>query len=263
MSRFHKLGALTLAALIGVLLFGPPELRWLGVAAPLSAFVILSGLGVAFPRLEYFGPTFCAAPGSALEVALSFDDGPDPASTPQLLDLLKDHGVTATFFCIGERVAAEPALARRIVAEGHALENHSQHHGWWMNFLWGAALRRELGAAQDTIEAATGRRPRLFRSPMGLSNPHLHSALGELDLRLVGWSVGQRFDQWRGAPGTTVSRLLNKIRPGSVIMLHDGGLRHGHLPAMVTGLISGLKARGYTLVGVEELMADAATAPAP
>ena len=118
-------------------------------------------------------PHLGAASDARGEVALPFDDGPDPEVTPRVLDVLDAHGVRATFFCIAEKAARHPGLAREIVRRGHAVENHSSAHEHTFAFLLLSGLRRDLNAAQATIAGLTGRAPRFFRPPMGFRNPLL------------------------------------------------------------------------------------------
>jgi len=113
-------------------------------------------------------PIAAAANGS---VAITIDDGPDPAVTPKVLDLLDQHCAKATFFCIGELVEQHSSLAREIVSRGHSIENHSQHHLHRFSVLGPGAITAEIARAQDTIEAVTGERPRFFRAPAGLRSP--------------------------------------------------------------------------------------------
>ena len=132
-----------------------------GVAAN-HAVLAASGL---WPRSQLLGPNWVRLPATAAarrEVAITIDDGPDPAVTPLLLDVLAAHGVRATFFCIGERIAAYPALARRITRDGHAIENHSQRHLNRFSLLGPRAMAREIVRAQEQITAAVGEAPRFF-----------------------------------------------------------------------------------------------------
>lgn len=153
------------------------------------------------------------------------DDGPDPHTTPVYLDILREFGARASFFAIGKRVRAMPALARRIVEEGHSLENHTLSHPsatWWMAGPWRTAAEIQGGAA--AIEETVGKAPRFFRAPVGMVNPWVHLALGKM--MLVGWSATAR-DACPDAPSLIASRLLKNVRPGAILVMHEGaGVRH-------------------------------------
>src|SRR5689334_4738956 len=131
LSRYHIVA--TIAALLGTLalVFGHVVLFGLVV---LSLLIVI-GLGSAIPQMSLFGPFVCRGTSSRRCVALTFDDGPDARSTPALLELLRDTGVKAAFFCIGHRVVVHPELAARIVREGHLLENHSYEHSKMANIF--------------------------------------------------------------------------------------------------------------------------------
>src|SRR5487761_2688661 len=181
--------ALHLLALIGVIA-EPAQWRW-ALGAVLADHALLALLGL-WPRCRWLGPNWTQLPAASTarnEIALTIDDGPDPAVTPQVLDILDRHAAQATFFCIGEKAARYPDLCREIARRGHAVENHSQHHRHHFALLGRAGLMRELQAAQDTLAAIAGRRPAFFRAPAGLRNPFLDPVLARLGLRLVSWSA--------------------------------------------------------------------------
>ncbi len=265
MSMFVVTTAIGCGAVLAAILMQPPA-RWWIVLVIGAAYACLVALGVALPKMNFFLRAQSAGrrrPGR-MRVALTFDDGPDSAATPALLDALRELRAPAAFFCIGRRVKEAPELARRIVQEGHTIGNHSLRHSWWTNFLMGKRLRTEIQSAQDAIREATGVTPRYYRSPMGLSSPHLASALAGSDatllsgaslrstsLLLVGWDV-QPFD--RGArQEKVIARILAKARDGSVILLHDGDARPDVLVRIVTEVVNRLRAAGCSFVGLDEL----------
>lgn len=197
---------------------------WPAVLAAVAANHAVLTLAGLWPRSNWLGPNWtrlpqaCAARG---EVALTIDDGPNPEITPHVLDLLDRHGVKATFFCIGEHAARYPALCREIVERGHSVENHSQHHRHHFSLMGSARLLREIGAAQDVLSSLTGRRPRFFRAPAGLRNPFLDPVLARLGLHLAAWTR-RGYDTRRGDPRQVAGRLLQGLRPGAILLVHDG-----------------------------------------
>ena len=193
----------------------------LGAVVADHAVLAFSGL---WPRSRWMGSNWTHLPDVAAArgaVALSFDDGPDPEVTPRVLDLLDAASVRATFFVIGTRVKAHPALAREIVRRGHALENHSFRHVHTFSISGPRAMRREIVEGQRIIADTTGFEPRCFRAPAGLRNPFLDPLLQQLGLQLVSWTR-RGFDTREADPAVVSARLLHGLAPRDILLLHDG-----------------------------------------
>jgi peptidoglycan/xylan/chitin deacetylase (PgdA/CDA1 family) len=216
------------------------------------AYFTLMGFGVAFIQMNLFARAICRGPRGRMKVALTFDDGPDPASTPVLLDLLKKENIAATFFCIGERVAAHPRIAARIVEEGHLIGNHNYHHYWHTALMGPALLSRDIEMTQKAVEEATGATPRLMRPPIGMTNPHYGKALLRAGLILVGWDV--RSLDTRRTPRQAIERVLDQARDGSIILLHDGGISPENVIKVVTDVVHGLRERGLEFERLDRLI---------
>jgi peptidoglycan/xylan/chitin deacetylase (PgdA/CDA1 family) len=180
----------------------------------------LIAAGGLLPRSRLLGPNWTRLPG-ADGVALTIDDGPDPDVTPAVLDLLARHGVRATFFCIGERVARYPELARRIAREGHEIGNHTEHHRYVFSLFGPSAMRREIAQAQASISAVCQVMPRFFRAPAGLRNPFLQPCLAQLDLQLASWTR-RGYDTVNPDPQVVLERLTRNLAAGDILLLHDG-----------------------------------------
>ena len=249
MTRFHIAALLTLVFGGLALVFGKPVL----FAVVLIAFAFLMGFGIAFPQLRFFGPFICNGKSTQKHVALTFDDGPDARSTPALLDSLREAGVSAAFFCVGERVSANRELAARIVKEGHLLENHSYVHSNATNFFGLTRLRGELERTQAVAKDATGKSPTLFRPPMGLSNPNTFRAARAVGLKVIGWSV-RSLDTMTPDSERVVQRVMSRITPGGIILLHDGNVPADCLVMTVKLLLSNLKQNGYEVVRLDKLL---------
>ncbi|WP_427915075.1 polysaccharide deacetylase family protein [Ramlibacter sp. MMS24-I3-19] len=177
-----------------------------------------------WPRSTLLGPNVVKLPPAACarrEIAITIDDGPDPAVTPQVLDILARHGAKATFFCVGKRAALHPDLCRAIVAAGHDIENHGQRHPNTASLMGARGWHAEIDGAQRTLASITGRPPRFYRAVAGLRNPFLDPVLHRLGLRLATWSA-RGFDTRCGDPHTVLARLLARTRPGAILLLHDG-----------------------------------------
>jgi peptidoglycan/xylan/chitin deacetylase (PgdA/CDA1 family) len=193
------------------------------LGAVLANHAVLTAAGL-WPRSRLLGPNWTRLPdtqGACGHVALTIDDGPDPAVTPRVLDQLDERRAVATFFCVGELVERHAQLAREIVRRGHAIENHSQRHRHTFSLLGPSAMRAEITRAQHGIAQVTGCSPRFFRAPAGLRNPFLEPILQSLGLTLASWTR-RGFDTVNGDAGAVYRRLVNSLRAGDILLLHDG-----------------------------------------
>jgi peptidoglycan/xylan/chitin deacetylase (PgdA/CDA1 family) len=249
MSRFHKI--LIVALAFGALALAFGQFFLLGIVV--GAFLAIVGFGVALPRLSLFGNFICHGNPSQKQVALTFDDGPDEKSTPALLDLLREKKVKVVFFCVGKKIAANPELSARIVREGHLLENHSYAHSHLTNFFSFARLESELSQTQTVIEKTSGVAPKFFRPPMGLSNPRIFRAAKKLDLKVIGWSA-RGLDTISSDPEKIVARIVRRLEPGGIILLHDGNIPADRLILTVQMLLKKLCELDYQVVCLDELL---------
>ena len=202
---------------------------------------------------------------STNKVALTFDDGPDPAWTPQILDVLKQKAAPATFFIVGENAAANPDIIRRMVDEGFEVGNHTYTHPN-IALLPTAVAKLEINATQRLFEAITGRSMTLFRPPyLGDSQPTTEAEVAPIELaqsmgyRTVGLKVDP--DDWQRPPADViVSRVISGVTDpnpdvrGNVVLLHDAGGDRSQTLAALPNLIDALRAKGFELVTVSDLV---------
>ena len=241
------------------LALAPADVR---IAAPAAVTVLyLASIiaGVFVIRLEFYLPIVNRIRTSNPVVALTFDDGPDRRCTPVVLDVLARTGAPAAFFVMGSKAVRHPELVQQIAEAGHEIGNHSHEHSLMHNFLFGRSLRSDLELCQEAVFKASGRTPRYYRPPVGLTNPHLGSALQRLGLTCVGWDVNPR--DTRRSLDRVAADVLERARPGSVIVLHDRGRPPEEMEDLVTSVIEGLGGRGFRLVGLDELIAAGRTRP--
>ncbi len=209
-------------AVVLLTLWRPAWWPWT-LAALLGNHLLLTAVGL-WPRSRALGPNWTRLPASAAargEVALTIDDGPDPEVTPQVLAVLARHGARATFFCIGERVQRFPQIVRDCLAQGHAIENHSQRHLHHFSLLGVGTLRAELERAQQTIERSCGVTPRFFRAPAGLRSLLLQPVLQRSGLQLTSWTR-RGFDTVDANAAAVLGRLQRQLAAGDILLLHDG-----------------------------------------
>ncbi|HEY7995987.1 MAG TPA: polysaccharide deacetylase family protein [Steroidobacteraceae bacterium] len=235
----------------------------LGAVVANQLLITAAGL---WPRSALLGPNWTHLPKAAgpAVIALTIDDGPDPEVTPAVLALLAAAGARATFFCVGERVRQYPALAREILAQGHGLENHTEHHSMRFSLFGPAAIAQEIGRAQDSIRTVTGEVAQFFRAPAGLRNPLLEPALVRANLRLVSWTR-RGFDTVTTDPQRILKRLTRRLAGGDILLLHDGHAARtaGGAPVILEvlpPLLARLRERSLRPVTLREAFAGAGRA---
>jgi peptidoglycan/xylan/chitin deacetylase (PgdA/CDA1 family) len=249
MTRFHM--AMIAAVLSGAAAWMLGSVTLFGIT--IGALAVVIGLGVAFPQMSFFGLFICRGDSSRRCVALTFDDGPDARSTPALLDVLREADVAATFFCIGKNVATNRELPARILREGHLLGNHTFNHSNTTNFFTAGRLRDELIETQTAIQNTTGVAPQWFRPPMGLSNPRTFRVAQAMGLNVIGWSA-RGLDTLTGDPQKIVARIIRRLEPGAIILLHDGNIPADRLVMTVKLLLANLRERGYEVVRLDKIL---------
>jgi peptidoglycan/xylan/chitin deacetylase (PgdA/CDA1 family) len=224
--------------------------RWpLIVGGLLADHVLLAGAGL-LPRSRLLGPNqdrLSERSAAGGEVALTFDDGPDPEVTPRVLELLDRHpgGAQSTFFCIGKRAAAHPDVVSEIARRGHQVENHTYSHSGWFATYPSPLLRQEVRRTQEVLAEASGRWPQFFRAPAGFRSLLLEPVLCREGLALMSWTR-RGFDTIDRNSGRVAGRLLRGVAAGDVLLLHDGGAaRHpGGRPVVLDVLERVLEALG-------------------
>ena len=255
---WHVAGAVTLVVL-------PAWWPWVLIA--LAGNHLVLSAAVLWPRGNWLGPNLTRLPSAAAaraEISLTFDDGPDPQVTPQVLDLLDRHKAKASFFCIGAKAAAFPETVREIARRGHSVENHSYGHPFAFAFYGMSALRREIESAQTVIAGITGRAPRYFRAPAGFRSPLLDCVLARCGLRYVSWTR-RGYDAVRRDPVGVLARLCDGLVAGDVLVLHDGArarTRAGEpvVLAVLPALLEKLAARGLRSVSLPSACNGSSTA---
>lgn len=189
------------------------------------------------------------------QVALTFDDGPDRTFTPRILDVLRDHGVKATFFVVGNRVAAHPDVVKRMVRAGHVVANHSWDHPNLAK-MSPEKVRMQLVRAEDVIFRVAGYRPKLFRPSYGSIQESGIRVARDLEYAVVNWIVASL--DWKGLSTDQVStNVLSHVFPGSIILLHSAGGEGSNLEGTIRVLpeiLRRLKADGVVFVTVPELL---------
>lgn len=188
-------------------------------------------------------------------VALTYDDGPHPIYTPKILKILDKEHVKATFFMIGRLMEEHPEIVRDIVRRGHAVGNHTYSHPHDITVLSASQIDTEILKCTSVMEKITGQRSNLFRPPLGRTNSSVISIADHNGCAVILWSVSADNHSAR-TPEAMAQRVLSRVKPGSIILAHDGRFPMRWKDVKATPLIiKGLKKRGYRFVTIQELMA--------
>lgn len=199
----------------------------------------------------FFIPIICKAETEKKEIAISFDDGPSKKYTKDILQVLKEENVKATFFCIGNRIAGNEEILKQVYAEGHIIGNHSFSHHAWFDMYSAKRMQKDLAQMDAELKRVTGLTPKLFRPPYGVTNPNLKKAIIKGGYTPVGWSV-RSLDTVANDEKRLLDKINASVSPGAVFLFHDTQkITLNVLPHF----IQEVKKRGYHIVPLDKLLA--------
>lgn len=213
-------------------------LFWLGTVAR-GSLTIQSG---------YFVKTYNSGTGQN-QIALTFDDGPHPA-TLQVLELLEKHKAKATFFCIGKQIEKYPDIFQKIIEKGHTVGNHSYSHSNYFGFFPSKKVKEELNKTDALIKKNSGKQSKLFRPPFGVTNVHIMLALKKTKHFTIGWNI-RSLDTIIKSEESILKRILKRLKPGSIILLHDTSQKTVNV---LEQLLIHLHHENYEMVSVDALL---------
>jgi len=223
---------------------------------PVAVFVLICLAAPFFPGFGFFAPIIYKGRGGLKTVALTFDDGPDPLTTPLLLDLLEKRKVKATFFVIGEKAAAHPELIDRIIQKGHALGNHSFRHSIGIFFQRVSVVAKDIEATQRVLQKH-GVEPLVYRPPVGIVSPRLWPALKKTGLDLVTFS-NRPLDRGNRRLSNLASKVLQRLKDGDIVLLHDkcplDKEQIGIWLQEVAAVVEGIEQRGMRVVPLSDVI---------
>ena len=184
------------------------------------------------------------------KIAITFDDGPNPQYTPIVLQLLENYDAKASFYCIGKQVKKYPELLKLISDRGHEIGNHSYSHEWTIDFKSTEDWLTELKNTDQAIFKVTGKKTESFRPPFGVTTPHLAKAITVTGHKVIGWNI-RSFDMVLKNPNIVLNRIVKKVKPGAIILLHD---KHERIEIVLEQLLQFLKKQDYQMVTIKELL---------
>lgn len=212
------------------------------------AFLIWASADI---RSKVYISSFCKADIKEKIVAITFDDGPSSDNTLKVLDVLRKYNVKATFFLVGENIEKYKDVARKIVAEGHMVANHSWSHANTFPLFSSDVIAGELAKTDVLLSEISNKENKLFRPPFGVTNPLIAKAVSQSGLLSVGWSV-RSFDTMLRIPRKMIcKRVVRKTKPGAIILLHD---RVSDSDLLLEGIVSNLLSLGFSFVTLDKFV---------
>lgn len=199
-------------------------------------------------QLNFFVKSVNHGSRNSNTIYLTFDDGPHPLYTPQVLDLLKNFNAKASFFLIGQHAEKFPDLVSRISEEGHTVGNHSFTHSDFIDFKNAKGWSDELEKTNEVIFKIIGKLPKFFRPPFGVTTPHLATALQKTKMISIGWDI-RTYDTVLKNPKKINYKIQNKIKPGSIILLHD---THEQIILILEQLLTELAQRNFKFESINQ-----------
>lgn len=216
----------------------------------LFVYSLILFYGSYFIQAGFYFKSICAAETTEKEVALSFDDGPATEHTPAILKILREKNIEATFFCIGNRIAGNEEMVKAVLEQGHIIGNHSFSHATWFDLFSSKKMRDDMKQMDDAFEKVTGKRPKFFRPPYGVTNPNLKKAVKEGDYISIGWNI-RSLDTVIKDEKKLFQKVAKAIRPGAIILFHDTSTTTLRI---LPEFINHLSANGYQITRLDKML---------
>lgn len=252
MFNFRTATTLFFIILLGlnVLSFLGYGISWTAYAALIAGYLGISVAASFFMSTGFHMKAYCKADTDEKVMAITFDDGPDPLTTPEVLDVLAKYKVRATFFLIGRKIQGNEQLIRRITEEGHLIGMHSFSHGNFFDFYLPKIMRKEFSDTAEAIRRITGKSPRLFRPPYGVINPLVKKALKNTRLHVIGFS-NRLYDTVTGSQEKIINRFEKQLSPGDIVVLHD---THPEMPVIIENILKISSGKNYEIRPLDQLL---------
>lgn len=222
----------------------------------LAGFVVMCFAAPFFPGSNFYLPVVSRGSSGRRAVALTFDDGPDPQTTPELLRLLKKHRVAGTFFVNGRKAGLYPQLINEILSHGHCVANHSFNHDVFMALRSEQTVMRDIEAVQEVL-SQHGIAPLAFRPPAGITSPRLRSVLQTKGMFTVNFSCRARDGGNRRLKHLS-QKILRRVRPDDIVLLHDIAPRSAALLSLwveeIHRILEGIRTKGLVVLPLAELI---------
>jgi peptidoglycan/xylan/chitin deacetylase (PgdA/CDA1 family) len=215
----------------------------------ITSYITVSVAASFFICSGFHMKALCSRETEQKVIAITYDDGPHPGNTDAILDVLKDRS-KATFFCIGSKLTGNEALLKRMHEEGHLVGTHSFSHSNWFDLYSARKMKKELKQSEEKIYEILGKKPLLFRPPYGVINPMLKRALGAFSYHIIGYS-NRSFDSVTKDENKVIERMIRKLKPGDIVLLHD---TVPYAATLLKKFLTQISEKGYIVIGLDELL---------
>lgn len=192
----------------------------------------------------------CSGPANQKEIAITFDDGPHEEITPEVLKVLNEYNVRATFFCIGKHIKGNETTLVRMKREGHIIGNHTFSHAYLFDFFPATIVKKELDKTNETIHRIINKTPRFFRPPYGVTNPAISKAVKKSDFDVIGWNV-RSLDTVIKDESKIFKRVTENLKGGDIVLFHDSNRR---VVQVLQSFLKFTSQNGFKIVGLDELI---------
>jgi peptidoglycan/xylan/chitin deacetylase (PgdA/CDA1 family) len=246
MSKFQLLNIVSLLILLVILTSGLQVVVSIVILA--MVYLGLLTIGAIFIRFNFYLNSLNRGRTNQKRIALTFDDGPDSESSPQVLALLEKHKSKAAFFCIGNKIEGQKELLKKIDKAGHLIGNHSFSHANYFSLSSVKNMVEEIDKTNSLIEQTTGKKPRLFRPPFGVTNPRIANALKKTGMISAGWSL-RSLDTVKSSD-QVLRKLKRNLKAGDVVLLHDN---RKNTVKILEAFLPWLAENNFEVVGLDEL----------
>ena len=218
----------------------------------LTAFVYSLFLfyGSYYVGSNFFMKVLCSANTDAMQIAISFDDGPATAHTPEILEVLRSNKVPATFFCIGKNIAGNELLLQQIKEDGHIIGNHSYSHHFWFDMFSTKKMMADVQQMSESVQHTLGVRPLLFRPPYGVTTPNMRKVMDKTGYTAIGWNI-RSLDTVIKEEQKLLEKITGKLRPGAIVLLHDTSKT---TLSVLPRFIAAARSKGYEFVRADKLL---------
>lgn len=226
------------------------NVSWGWYVALLVIYLLIQFWGSYFVQSNFYMKVHYRGNTTRRWIALSFDDSPQENYTAEVLDILKEKNVKATFFCIGENILRFPELVKRMYEEGHIIGNHSYSHHTWFDLFTVKKMVNEIESTNDIVRQQLGITMQWFRPPYGVTNPSLSRAVKKTNMQAIGWNI-RSYDTMFDNAEDLLEKLKKMLQPGGIILLHDKMLA---TKEMLSSFIDYVKTEGYEIVSMDKIL---------